>query len=169
MPQPTISAADCQSFSRASKQFKSSQASIISVTRSTSCSHTATHRVQLFKNSSKARKVIASHPWHLAGDAHHGQRQDTLTGAFSSSMHEQELHAMLPTFSGRPRHQLEITLFSAPSAQSHRHLDITHGCRDTSSVFLRNSTRSIAPHQLRRTSLVMVSRQSFQLPESKQM
>ena len=101
MPQPTTSDADSSVF-LASFIIAQVDTRIVSVTRSTSC-----------PSSTEATALIS----HTA--THRARHQDTLIGAFSSTLHEQEFHAMQPAFPGKPRHQRK---FLVPSAPSNRHL-----------------------------------------------
>ena len=92
------------------------------------------------------------------------QRRDTLLGAFSSTLHE--------AFSGKPHHQRRDILLGP-----HHQIDIGkafHGCRVKSYVFPAEIHTLIkhAPSPKIKSgtrALVMISRQSFQLSESKQM
>ena len=186
MPQPTTSDADSSVF-LASFMIAQVDTRIVSVTRSTSC-----------PSSTEATALIS----HTA--THRARHQHTLIGAFSSTLHEQEFHAMQPAFPGKPRHQRK---FLMPSAPSNRHLSqyaerttrtsfallgcwwnavlrfsvaggtlssVSHSCRVEKLRFRCQTqhihqTRSVTHDQLLHTSLVMISRQSFQLSESKQL
>ena len=90
--------------------------------------------------------MIASHPWHLALDSHHGRRRYALR--------------CLLLKPARTRISANRHLDSSPRLSGHK---LRVLCR-TQHI---HQTRSVTHDQLRHTSLVMISRRSFQVSESR--